>query len=551
MIFGAEPVGKAAGGLLAHGIRGDGFSFRKGRVLSSDDVALLAAAGWDAVVVARLEPEEVGEDEAAATLAGALAGTGVAAAPAATGRSNLHAAAHGLLQIDAPRIQQANRVDEAMTVATLPDASVVRPGQLLATVKIIPFAVPHRRLARCLDGLRAKAAPALLVAPFRHARAGLVQTRLPGFKSSLLKKAQAVTAGRLAALGSTLAEAVVTEHERDAVAAAILHQYRQGLDPILVAAASAVVDRRDVVPAAIVACGGEILHFGMPVDPGNLLLLGRLEGAAVIGMPGCARSPQANGLDMVLPRLLAGLPVGPEQIMGWGVGGLLTEIAQRPQPRESTGGGPVAAAASSVRVAVIVLAAGQGTRMGGGGKLLLDVAGRPLLAGPVDAALRSRARPVVVVTGHRGDEVRAALAGRELHFVDNPRYAEGLAGSLAAGIRPLPPGLDGAVVLLADMPKVRARHLEALIAAFAAAPAGSICVPVHAGRRGNPVLWPAALFGELASVEGDTGGRVLLSRYPERVRPVAMADDAVLVDIDEPADLAALTEGEAIGIEAG
>ena len=107
------------------------------------------------------------------------------------------------------------------------------------------------------------------------------------------------------------------------------------------------------------------------------------------------------------------------------------------------------------------------------------------------------------------------------------------------------------MVLLADMPKVRARHLEALIAAFAAAPAGSICVPVHAGRRGNPVLWPAALFGELASVEGDTGGRVLLSRYPERVRPVAMADDAVLVDIDEPADLAALTEGEAIGIEAG
>lgn len=547
MIFGAEPVAQAAGGLLAHGIRGDGFSFKKGRVLSSDDVALLLAAGCDAVVVARLEADEAGEDEAAAAIAGALAGSGIAAAPATTGRANLHSTVHGLLQIDTPRIDEANRVDEAMTVATLFDASVVRPGQLLATVKIIPFAVPRRRLARCLDGLRD---PALSVAPFRSARAGLVQTRLPGFKASLLKKMRAVTAGRLAALGSTLAEAAIVDHEQQAVAAAILAQRQQGLNPILVAAASAVVDRRDVVPAAIVACGGEIVHFGMPVDPGNLLLLGRLRGAAVIGMPGCARSPQANGLDLVLARLLAGLPVGPEQIMGWGVGGLLTEIPQRPQPRESSGDGPAEPAAPAARIAAIVLAAGQGTRMGGGGgKLLLDIARRPLLAGPVDAALSSQARPVVVVTGHRGDEVRAALAGRGLQFADNPRYADGLAGSLAAGIRALPPGLDGAVVLLGDMPKVQARHIEALIAAFAAAPPGSICVPMHAGRRGNPVLWPAALFGELVVIDGDTGGRALLSRYPERIRPVAMADDAVLIDIDEPADLAALAGSAAIGTE--
>ncbi|MFO1145847.1 MAG: molybdopterin-binding protein, partial [Rhodospirillales bacterium] len=357
-------MGQAAGGLLAHGIRGDGFSFKKGRVLSSDDVALLVAAGCDAVVVARLEPDEAGEDEAAAAIAGALAGSGIAAAPATTGRANLHATALGVLQIDALRIHEANRVDEAMTVATLADASVVRPGQLLATVKIIPFAVPGRLLARCLAGLRAQGPPVLSVAAFRSVRAGLVQTRLPGLKASLLKKMQAVTAGRLAALGSTLAEAAIVDHEQQAVATAILAQRQQGLDPILVATASAVVDRRDVVPAAIVACGGKVVHFGMPVDPGNLLLLGRLGGAAVIGMPGCARSPQANGLDMVLSRLLAGLPVGPEQIMGWGVGGLLTEIPQRPQPRESAGDGPGALAAPAVRIAAIILAAGQGTRMG-------------------------------------------------------------------------------------------------------------------------------------------------------------------------------------------
>ncbi|HYN37993.1 MAG TPA: NTP transferase domain-containing protein, partial [Rhodospirillales bacterium] len=506
MIFAAEPVGEAAGGVLAHGLKGNGFSFRKGRHLSSEDTAMLAAAGIARVVVARLDADDADEDAAAAALAAALAGDGIEAAAATTGRANLHARVHGLLCIDAARINRANAIDEAMTVATLPDAAVVRPGQMLATVKIIPFAVPRPALGRCLEALRA-ATPALMVAPFRAHRAGLIQTRLPGFKDSLLAKTERVTAARLQALGSSLDDAVVVDHSAAAVAAAIARQRRRRLDPILIAGASAIADRRDVVPAAIGAAGGTIVHFGMPVDPGNLLLLAHLEGAAVVGLPGCARSPQPNGIDLVLHRLLAGLAVGPAEIMGWGVGGLL--IGAAPSP----GDGPGDAAddgltvAAGRRVAAIVLAAGQGRRMGSGGKLLLDVAGQPLLRAAVDAAQASRARPVIVVTGHRGDEVRAALAGADVAFADNPRWADGLAGSLAAGIGALPDGLDGALVLLADMPMVRAGHIDALIDAFDAAPDGSICVPHADGRRGNPVLWPAALFGALGSLAGDSGGR--------------------------------------------
>ena len=539
MIFAAEPVEAAAGGLLAHGIRGAGFSFKKGRILSGDDVALLAAGGCTSVTVARLEAGDVGEDEAAAALAATLAGDGIVPAAAATGRTNLYAHTSGLLQVDATRINAGNAVDEAMTVATLAADSVVRPQQMVATVKIIPFAVSRHDLARCLDALHARA-PALSVAPFHPHRAGLVQTRLPGFKTSLLKKTQAVTSARLGALGSELAETVVVEHAGAEVAAAIAAQRRRHLDPILVAGASAIVDRRDVIPAAILACGGEIVHFGMPVDPGNLLLLARLDGAAVIGLPGCARSPQANGLDLVLARLLAGLPVGSAEISGWGVGGLLAEIPQRPLPRKEAEGSGRTVPMPAPHIGAVVLAAGQGTRMGSGGKLLLEVAGQPLLRAAVDAALASAARPVIVVTGYRAAEVRAALAGLDVSFADNPRFAEGLSGSLAEGIRALPPGLAGVAVLLADMPKVRACHIDALIAAFAAAPAGSIIVPTAGDRRGNPVLWPAPLFAELAALEGDIGGRELLRRYPDRVRAVPMADDAVLMDADEPRDLAAL-----------
>lgn len=540
MNFTAEPIDLAAGGLLAHGVKGDGFSFKKGRVLSDADVALLAAKGFTNIVVARLQPDDVGEDVAAAQLAAALAGSGVTPAPAATGRANLHATAHGLLQIDGARVDGANGIDEAITVATLPIATLVRPGQMLATVKIIPFAVPQAVLERCLEVLQA-AAPVLSVAPFQSHRAGLVQTRLPGLKEGLLEKMRQVTQARLEALGSRLFDAVVVAHDEGAVARAVAAQRVKGLDPILIAGASAIVDRRDVVPAAIIACGGEIVHFGMPVDPGNLLLLARLDGAAVIGLPGCARSPQLNGFDMVLQRVLAGLPLGPTDIMGWGVGGLLAEIPQRPQPRQLIQPAAPPTPSADLNIAAIVLAAGKGTRMGAGGKLLLDFAGQPLLRTAVDAAMASRARSVLVVTGHRGEEVRAAIADANVDFVHNPAYADGLAGSLAAGVLALPEGVDGALVLLADMPRVTAHHIDALIAAFAAAPPGSICVPMHAGRRGNPVLWPAALFGELAARKGDIGGRELLRRHTERLRMVEMQDDAVLIDIDEPHDLTALT----------
>lgn len=543
MIFSAEPVGRAAGGILAHGIKHGRLNLKKGRILDADDVAGLAAQGFTSVVVARLEPEDVGEDDAAAAIAAALADDGIDAAAASTGRANLHASAHGILVIHSAVIDRANAIDEAITLATLPGAQVVVPGQMVATVKIIPFAVPRRALARCLECLRG-ARPVLTVTPFTPHEAALIQTRLPGFKDSVLEKTVRVTEARLRALGSTLGSTTVVAHDESSVASAVIRQRRDGLHPILIAGASAIVDRRDVIPAAIVAAGGEIVHFGMPVDPGNLLLVGQLDGTAIIGLPGCARSPQPNGFDMVLQRLLAGLPVGAKQIMGWGVGGLLNEIPQRPLPRRSFPQPEARPTAPPGRVvAAIILAAGQGSRMGSGGKLLLDLQGQPVVRAAVDAARTSRASPVVVVTGHRGDEVRASLGDADVHVVHNPQYSEGLSGSLAAGIRGLPDGVDGALILLGDMPSIRARHVDALISAFEAAPTGTICMPVHGGRRGNPVLWPASLFRELSGLQGDVGGRELLSRHQAQVLAVEIADDAIFVDVDEPGDLAVLSTG--------
>lgn len=188
----------------------------------------------------------------------------------------------------------------------------------------------------------------------------------------------------------------------------------------------------------------------------------------------------------------------------------------------------------------MVLAAGRSTRMGPANKLLADIGGTPMVRRVVEAALASRATPVLVVTGHMAAEVTAALAGLDVTLVANPDYASGLAGSLKAGVGALPPSCDGVLILLGDMPRIAADHLDALVAAFAP---DTVVVPVHAGRQGNPVLWPAKYFPELLQLDGDAGAKRLIATHAAHVREIDLGTDAIFADIDTPEALAALRAG--------
>jgi molybdenum cofactor cytidylyltransferase len=266
----------------------------------------------------------------------------------------------------------------------------------------------------------------------------------------------------------------------------------------------------------------------MPVDPGNLLLIGSLAGKPVIGAPGCARSPKENGFDWILHRLLAGLPVSRADIVGLGVGGLLMEIVSRPQPREEPPAEP-----HQPSVAAVVLAAGQSRRMGGPNKLLAAIDGKPLVRRAAEAALASRATSVTVVTGHQPEAVRQALEGLDVRIVHNPEYETGLSASLRAGIGALPPDVDGAVVCLADMPGVTSAVIDRLIAAFRPEEGARIVVPTAQGKRGNPVLWSRAFFEALCIISGDVGARHLIGENADAVVEVEIGP-AVTLDLDTP-----------------
>ena len=327
-------VAASEGAILAHAVRGQGVALKKGETIGATQIVALERAGIASVVAAQLEPGDVAENVAAARLAERIAGANVHLERPFTGRCNIMADRDGLVLVEAVTIDAINAIDEATTVATLPPWQPVVAGEMIATVKIIPFAVSSLVLEACLT---AGARPAVSVAPFQPLRIGVVSTMLPGLKPSTIAKTSKLLAQRLALAGATLTREARVAHEVHALAEGLLAM--GDMDVVIVFGASAITDRRDVVPVAIEIAGGTVEHLGMPVDPGNLLLLGRFSptpkrSVPIIGAPGCARSPKENGFDFVLRRLLAGLPIGAADLRGMGVGGLLSEIVSRPQLRQ-------------------------------------------------------------------------------------------------------------------------------------------------------------------------------------------------------------------------
>ncbi|MEO1329550.1 MAG: molybdopterin-binding/glycosyltransferase family 2 protein [Pseudomonadota bacterium] len=539
MRFGPVPPADALGAVLAHSIRLEDGVLKKGRALGSADVERLVAAGIEAVTVARLEAGDLAEDAAAARVAAALAleprTVGLSISAPFTGRANLYAARPGLFRVDAEAVHALNALDEAVTLATLPDHSVVAQRRMVATVKIIPYAAPAEAVARAEALVAGRGA--LSVAPFRIAAPSLILTRTPGMRAATLEKGAETVLARLRALGLPAPSPSVVAHETGALSAAIAAAPG---DLVLVLAASATTDRRDVTPAAILEAGGTLERLGMPVDPGNLLALGRQGGRPVLGLPGCAKSPKLNGADWVLERLAAGVAVSSADIARMGVGGLLKEIAARPEPRigmglGESGSGKSGSAPRKPFVSAVLLAAGASSRMGGKHKLLEEIDGVALVRRSAERLLGSGVDEVVAVLGAEGARVAAALSGLGLRTVENALWREGMGTSIAAGLRAAAPEADAALIALADMPETPPEIVERMIAAFDPEEGRSIVRPVGpSGRPGHPVLFGRRFFEPLGHLGGDDGAKAIVREHADQVVDVATENPGVEIDLDTP-----------------
>ena len=530
MEFGEVETKAAAGKILAHSAKTPGKRLPKGTLLDENHIALLSDAGVAKVMVATINEGEIREDEAAQRIAMSTKGKNLRVGKPTNGRANLFSETAGLFRVDATKVNGLNAIDPALTLATLRDREHVEKGRLVATVKVIPFAARQTSVEE-IEEMDAT----MNVAGYLDNKVAMVQTRLPAIKDKALDKTLRVTKDRLESCNSRLVCELRCDHSEESLLASMKEAMEKKPDILLVSGASAVCDEKDVIPAAIRKADGEVRRVGMPVDPGNLLVVGRIGKTAVIGLPGCARSPKENGFDWVLRRLCAGECITEDDIANMGVGGLLEETIERSQPRlrkkEQTAG-PLAA---------ILLAAGLSTRMGEKNKLLEPWKGEPLIfhaakvlsKGKEDGLLAK----VFVVTGNDQKQVEESLSGLDLLCAYNKNYEMGMASSLATGISALGDEVAGVFVCLGDMPAVDLALLEKLGSAFLPAEGKDIVVPSCGPRRGHPVLFGARHFRELVLLKGDVGARSVLSHNEEAIVEVEAGNEALL-DLDDPSSFA-------------
>jgi len=588
MWFGELNTSEADGCVLAHSVKIGTKRVAKGTQLDQPLITSLLKEGHSTVVVARIAADDVAENTAALAIAEAIAGDGLRIDKAHTGRVNIFAAEDGLLCFDRQSVIDLNSIDESLTFATLKENSMVLKGRMVATSKIITYAVQNSVVQQALEVVQAHP---LHVSALRSQTGVLIQTRLPTIKESTLDKSYRVTQERLQSRYAQLNAEFRCDHNVESLVRELGNPDVLAANWILIAGASAISDRNDVIPAAIVAAGGTVDRYGIPVDPGNLLLLGRLGHSTVLGLPGCARSPKYNGLDQILDRLACDVPITNDWLNGLSVGGLLDEDLARPQPRrapalelnkkaaqnteietnskikntkvagnnvaaetlaadngtvKNTGEWPRPSALlragtdkeNSVHkdrqlptVAGLMLAAGSSTRAGAINKLLVEMNGKPMVRVIAESLLQSQVDSVQVVTGHEHERVEVALDGLDIPGHYCPSYMMGMAHSLSLGISRLP-ACDAVLVCLSDMPHITPALIDFLIESVGLQAAEVIAVPVFQGRRGNPVMVGKAFFDTLLQHDGDTGARFLMKQYPDRVLEIEVSDSSVVTDYD-------------------
>jgi len=342
MKFGPIPLEQAKGKILGHNVAGpDGRRLlRKGKPLKQADLAALRAIGRTSVYIAEFEADDVDEDTAARRVAQAAMGSGLRLSGSASGRVNLLAAALGVVRVDADRLARINACQD-ITFATLTSHSAVLPRQIVATVKVIPYAVPDP-IVRAAEAIASEDGPLVRVDALEPRPVSLVFSGSLSIRDKLAADF-APLRHRVEALGSHILSTDYIPLEDESGEAALVEvlsrQRAAGARLIIVAGETAIMDRRDIVPRAVERAGGWVECLGAPVDPGNLLMLAYLGDTPILGAPGCARSRKVNIVDWVLPRLLAGDHLTRDDIIALGHGGLLEEAPERPAPRETVEGG--------------------------------------------------------------------------------------------------------------------------------------------------------------------------------------------------------------------
>ncbi len=523
---------KSGGSILAQTYNLSVKTLSKGTHVSEDIVELLNKENVKTILCAVPHKGDIHEDSAAETISKAIDASQLYAEEASTGRVNFRTPALSIVRYNRELIKKINLIDESIAFSIVEHNQLLAKNDLIATLKIIPFFISKIYVERVVSLI--SKSEIFKIYRLGEKKVDLIQTYYDWQKRSIFKATSNVTSSRLNALGCSLQKETLIAHDHKSLCSEIKSSINSGAQVLLISGASAITDRSDHIPKAILSVGGEIIQYGLAVDPGNLLLIGQIGSTTVIGMPGCARSPKLNGFDWVLQLLMANIPINKEELADMGAGGLLMEIASRPLPRALA----KSAKKREKKIMGIILAAGNSTRMGKDNKLLRNVGGASLVRNTAVEMLKSDLDSCSIVLGYQSDKVAAVIKDLGINLILNPLWEEGQASSLKAALNTLDTSYSDLLVMLGDLPGVTSKHINKIIEEHLLTNnrKSKITIPSFNGKKGNPVIWGRSFFPDLSNLKGDMGGRALFSQHPAAINLLDMEDPAVVTDTDTPED---------------
>ncbi|HWR40739.1 MAG TPA: molybdopterin-binding protein [Patescibacteria group bacterium] len=296
-----------------------GPAFKKGHIIQPEDIPHLKNIGKEHIYLIELAAGQVHENDAVRRMGRAVAGENILCAEPAEGRVTLSAGVDGLLKVNRQAVNEINCVDHAV-LATRHDNQLVRAGDMLAGIKVVPLVVNESTVS-AVEQIGSRQQNLITVRPLQKMKVGVIVTGNEVFYGRIKDRFAPVFAGKIAEYGAIAAGTVFQPDEREKITQAIFDYQEQGVD-VIIATGGMSVDPDDVTPDAIRASGAEIVTYGSPVLPGAMFMLAYLGNVAVMGIPACGMYSKITVFDLVFPRILAGERITRSEISAMGYGGL-------------------------------------------------------------------------------------------------------------------------------------------------------------------------------------------------------------------------------------
>ncbi len=525
MKFGQVRPKEALGAMIAHKTKVSNITFKKGHIVTDKDIENLEKSNINFITCAIIEKNDMPENKASSILADAVAGNNLSSEKPFTGRSNITALKKGMVIISRKRVNKFNSIDDSITLATTLPSTIVDVGEIVGTLKIIPFSAPKKLVNIALNAAKYPE-PLISIKPFIFKKIMLIITRFSETKKSIIDKTIEEIKKRVINVNSQIESIEIINHDEYSITQTIQRINKADIDLILLSGASAIVDKNDVIPNAIKNNKGKIIHFGMPVDPGNLLLIGKISKIDVIGLPGCARSPLLNGFDWVLERICCGLKVTKKDITEMGCGGLLKDTKARGQKRS------ISSSVLIPKVTAIIFAAGLSRRMGKEDKITYNFKNKPMISHIVEAALSSHIKDIIIIAGKNYRKIEQIIQHDNVKIKYNKLYKDGLSSSIKAGIKLIANEIDAALFMLGDMPLIDSTLINKMLTSFDPVEGRSIIIPTFHGKRGQPILFSSELFSQISKISGDIGAKNIIHSNSNLIYEIEHHNNSILTDFD-------------------